>query len=84
MRLPFRRKSKLPSVLPAHLAVIMDGNGRWASRRGLPRSGRIVVVEGVRLAHGDQIDRRRIVAAHGPAFETLSRRRARKQQGHNQ
>ncbi len=33
MRLPFRRKSKLPSVLPAHLAVIMDGNGRWASRR---------------------------------------------------
>ena len=38
MRLPFRRKSKLPSVLPAHLAVIMDGNGRWASRRGLPRS----------------------------------------------
>lgn len=26
MRLPFRRKSKLPSVLPAHLAVIMDGH----------------------------------------------------------
>jgi undecaprenyl diphosphate synthase len=25
------------SGLPAHLAVIMDGNGRWAQRRGLPR-----------------------------------------------
>lgn len=24
--------------LPRHLAVIMDGNGRWAQRRGLPRS----------------------------------------------
>jgi undecaprenyl diphosphate synthase len=23
--------------LPAHLAIIMDGNGRWARRRGLPR-----------------------------------------------
>ncbi|MGD2115269.1 MAG: isoprenyl transferase [Acidobacteriota bacterium] len=23
--------------LPRHLAVIMDGNGRWAARRGLPR-----------------------------------------------
>ncbi len=25
------------SRLPAHVAVIMDGNGRWARRRGLPR-----------------------------------------------
>ncbi len=24
-------------ALPAHVAIIMDGNGRWASRRGLPR-----------------------------------------------
>lgn len=24
-------------TLPAHVAVIMDGNGRWASRRGRPR-----------------------------------------------
>jgi undecaprenyl diphosphate synthase len=23
--------------LPAHIAIIMDGNGRWASRRHLPR-----------------------------------------------
>jgi len=26
-----------PKKLPSHLAVIMDGNGRWAARRGLPR-----------------------------------------------
>lgn len=24
--------------LPKHVAIIMDGNGRWASRRGLPRT----------------------------------------------
>ena len=26
-----------PRCLPNHVAVIMDGNGRWANRRGLPR-----------------------------------------------
>ncbi|MDR2051158.1 MAG: di-trans,poly-cis-decaprenylcistransferase [Deltaproteobacteria bacterium] len=26
------------NALPAHLGVIMDGNGRWATRRGLPRN----------------------------------------------
>ena len=26
-----------PARLPAHVAVIMDGNGRWAKRRSLPR-----------------------------------------------
>ena len=27
----------VPDRLPQHVAVIMDGNGRWAKRRGLPR-----------------------------------------------
>lgn len=27
-----------PEVLPGHIAIIMDGNGRWATGRGLPRS----------------------------------------------
>lgn len=26
-----------PNRLPAHIAIIMDGNGRWANRRNLPR-----------------------------------------------
>ena len=24
--------------VPHHVAIIMDGNGRWAKRRGMPRS----------------------------------------------
>ena len=26
-----------PARLPSHIAIIMDGNGRWANRRSLPR-----------------------------------------------
>jgi undecaprenyl diphosphate synthase len=26
-----------PQKIPAHVAIIMDGNGRWAKQRGLPR-----------------------------------------------
>ena len=41
MRSPF--PSTLPpgidsSYLPRHIACVMDGNGRWATRRGLPRT----------------------------------------------
>lgn len=34
------QKSELPhfDVLPRHVAIIMDGNGRWAKNRGLDRS----------------------------------------------
>jgi undecaprenyl diphosphate synthase len=27
-----------PKIVPRHVAVVMDGNGRWAQRRGLPRT----------------------------------------------
>ena len=27
----------MPEVIPMHVAIIMDGNGRWARQRGLPR-----------------------------------------------
>ena len=30
-------KHDLPAVVPTHVAIIMDGNGRWAQARGLPR-----------------------------------------------
>ncbi|MFZ3172810.1 MAG: isoprenyl transferase [Carboxydocellales bacterium] len=37
------------SKLPAHVAVIMDGNGRWATKRGLPRGmGHRIGVESLR------------------------------------
>ena len=26
-----------PELIPTHVAIIMDGNGRWAKQRGLPR-----------------------------------------------
>ena len=38
----FQKSSKAeeidPSNLPRHIAIIMDGNGRWAKKRGLPRT----------------------------------------------
>jgi len=38
-----------PTRLPAHIAIIMDGNGRWANRRSLPRvAGHRAGVEPVR------------------------------------
>lgn len=43
MKLPFFHKKEEESVLypneniPEHIAIIMDGNGRWAKKRGMPR-----------------------------------------------
>ena len=41
MDLMLRRRDKpldlSPYTVPTHVAIIMDGNGRWARRRGLPR-----------------------------------------------
>lgn len=46
--MPFRTPSPHPSgatppdvpadLVPRHIAIIMDGNGRWAKQRGLPRT----------------------------------------------
>ncbi len=34
----FRKKKTAPQrALPTHIAIVMDGNGRWAKKRGLPR-----------------------------------------------
>jgi undecaprenyl diphosphate synthase len=32
-----RPKMEIPEKIPQHVAIIMDGNGRWAQARGLPR-----------------------------------------------
>ena len=43
-------KLDLP-IIPQHVAIIMDGNGRWAKQRGLPRTiGHNKGVEAVRQA----------------------------------
>ena len=39
----------LPENMPRHVAIIMDGNGRWAKKRALPRSaGHAAGVEALR------------------------------------
>ena len=38
-----------PNRIPEHIAIIMDGNGRWANEHGKPRSyGHQMGVETVR------------------------------------
>lgn len=50
------KKNKTAKV-PAHIAIIMDGNGRWATKKGLPRSlghkKGAEVVEKITKAAGD-------------------------------
>lgn len=52
------------SAVPRHVAVIMDGNGRWAQRRGRPRS----------MGHraGVKVVRKLIRAADKAGIETLT------------
>ncbi|SHE25895.1 polyprenyl diphosphate synthase [Actinomyces glycerinitolerans] len=39
-----------PAAVPAHVACVMDGNGRWANARGLPRT------EGHRVGESTMMD----------------------------
>jgi undecaprenyl diphosphate synthase len=34
---PLHLSNQAKATLPTHVAIIMDGNGRWAKQRGLPR-----------------------------------------------
>lgn len=34
----FKKKKIIERTLPEHIAIIMDGNGRWAKKRSLPRT----------------------------------------------
>ena len=67
------------------LDVVLRGvvHGHAVERRRLLHRIRPVVVDGVHLLHRDQVDRRRIFAAHGPALVTLRRRGSCKQQSHD-
>ncbi|MGH6877396.1 MAG: isoprenyl transferase [Rhizomicrobium sp.] len=56
---PTRGTTNLPSRenLPRHVAIIMDGNGRWARRRHLPRAaGHVAGVAAVRAVVRGSID----------------------------
>lgn len=33
-----KKKNDAPRNIPGHIAIIMDGNGRWAKNKGMPRS----------------------------------------------
>ena len=35
---PPQLKDRIEPTLRLHVAIIMDGNGRWAAARGLPRA----------------------------------------------
>jgi len=49
----------LKDILPAHIGIIMDGNGRWARMRGLPR------IEGHRQGEESIMEAVRFCAARG-------------------
>jgi len=54
----------IPRALPQHVAIIMDGNGRWAKARGLPR------IAGHR--RGAEAARRAVTAAAGLGIPYLT------------
>jgi undecaprenyl diphosphate synthase len=42
-------RKTVPTIIPNHVAIILDGNGRWAKRRGMPRTfGHQVGIENIR------------------------------------
>ncbi len=51
-------------MIPRHVAIVMDGNGRWATRRGLPR--------GAGHARGAEAVRRTVRAARELGIEALT------------
>ena len=67
--------------LPRHVAIIMDGNGRWAKRRGMPRTfGHKAGVEALRaiIRHTDDLG---IEALTIYAFSTENWRRSTEEVG---
>ena len=55
----------VPNTVPRHVAITMDGNGRWAASRGLPRSaGHKAGLEPVRMCIRECARRGEIGRAH--------------------
>ena len=54
---PDQAKEQGGNAVPRHVAIIMDGNGRWAAQRGLPRvAGHKAGAEAVRRAMQAAVD----------------------------
>jgi undecaprenyl diphosphate synthase len=52
-----RQEQNLPETVPTHVAIIMDGNGRWARERHLPRlAGHRAGVENLRRVLRASVD----------------------------
>lgn len=66
------------SNLPRHVAVIMDGNGRWAEKQGLPRTeGHVAGAKNVPIISKHLFDRGvEVVSLYALSGENLSRERS--------
>src|SRR5438309_769904 len=68
----------IPDLLPRHIAVIMDGNGRWAAQRGMPRmAGHTEGIKSVRelialLEHYLQMEMEALIE-QGARFRAIGR-----------
>ncbi len=60
---------------PGHVAIIMDGNGRWAEEQGLPRTAgpRARRALALRRRGGGHRDRRQAISAYAFSTENWSR-----------
>jgi undecaprenyl diphosphate synthase len=67
--------SAVPNIVPRHVAIIMDGNGRWAAGRGLVRSaGHKAGLDPVRMCI-QECARRKVLALTLFAFSSENWRR---------
>jgi len=70
--------NKKPTVIPESFGLIMDGNGRWAKRRGLPRSyghGKGLLNMIALCKHGFELGCKNIVC-YGLSIQNLGRDQA--------
>lgn len=77
MALFFKTKqpAATPDALPVHIGIIMDGNGRWAKKRGLPRQAGHVTGAKVFRTIAKHCEKRGIRVATFYTFSTENWRR---------